>query len=66
MAIDQGHFDEARRLHEEGLALRREVGDMWVVANSLNNLGNLARGQGDTDEAENPLSGESEDRPRIQ
>ena len=32
---------------EEALSLRCEVGDMWTVANSLNNLGNLARDQGD-------------------
>jgi tetratricopeptide (TPR) repeat protein len=33
-------------LHEEGLAIRREVGDRWAVANSLNNLGNVALDQG--------------------
>ena len=51
LPIDQRNYDEARQLLEESLMLRCDVGDMWVVANPLNNLGNLARDQGDYDTA---------------
>ena len=32
---------------EVAVALQREVGDRWAVANALNNLGNVARAQND-------------------
>jgi non-specific serine/threonine protein kinase len=38
-ALDQGDFDEGVRLHTEGLALRRELGDEVGIAGALNNLG---------------------------
>ena len=44
---EQKRYAEARAWQEEALALRREVGDRWAVANSLNNLGNVAMAQGD-------------------
>jgi len=37
----------ARALYEESLAIRRESGDRWSIANSLNNLGLVLRDQGD-------------------
>jgi len=42
LASSQGDFPTARALLEEGLALRRELGDTSGVATSLNNLGNIA------------------------
>lgn len=39
--LDQGEWEEARRVGEEALALRREQGDQLAVAQSLVNLGNL-------------------------
>jgi tetratricopeptide (TPR) repeat protein len=46
-----GDYAEARRLQEQSLALREEVGDRWNLANAQNNLGNIARLQNDHAEA---------------
>src|SRR5579883_61013 len=43
----QGDYAQATVLHEECLALAREVGNKRVVANSLHNLGAVAQEQGD-------------------
>ena len=43
----QGDFPAARALHEESLAIRRELGDRFGIAASLGNLGNVAVNQGD-------------------
>ena len=45
-------MDEAERLHRESLAIRKEIGYREGEAVSLNNLGNIAKTQGDLDEAE--------------
>jgi predicted ATPase/class 3 adenylate cyclase len=50
-AQDQGDYDHARRLTEEGLALRRSFGDRPGVASALNNLALLSSHQGDYTEA---------------
>jgi non-specific serine/threonine protein kinase len=47
LARDQGDYDRAAALHEEGLALRRALGDKLGIAASLNNLGGVAYYQGD-------------------
>jgi predicted ATPase/DNA-binding SARP family transcriptional activator len=47
LAYMQDDYARARALHEESLALRRELGDMRGIAISLNNLGNVAEVQGD-------------------
>jgi tetratricopeptide (TPR) repeat protein len=47
-----GDFDAARSLLEEGLAVRRELGDEVRMASSLSNLGIVAFEQGDLDDAE--------------
>ena len=39
----QGDYAQARMLHEEGLSLRRELGDALGIAASLNSLGNVAK-----------------------
>jgi tetratricopeptide (TPR) repeat protein len=51
LARFQGDTTVARKLHQEGLALRRELGDKSAIANSLNNLGNVALDQQDYTEA---------------
>lgn len=51
LAYSQGDYAEARRLYEESLALRRELGDKQNIAASLNNLAVLAYEQGDYAEA---------------
>jgi tetratricopeptide (TPR) repeat protein len=38
VALSEGHLDEARRLYEEGLTMRRTLGDRRGVASSLNGL----------------------------
>ena len=43
----QGDYAQARVLHEESLAIFRELGDKYGVAHSLNDLGSLARNHGD-------------------
>ena len=39
VAVNQGDYPAARALHEESLAIRRELGDQSGIATSLNNLG---------------------------
>ena len=46
-----GDDPAARALHEEGLAIWRQLGDKWGMATSLNNLGMVARSQGDNPSA---------------
>lgn len=46
LARPQGDYATARALHEECLAIRRELGDQHGIAGSLNNLGLIARYQG--------------------
>ena len=41
----QGRAAEARQQLEEAIALQRQIGDRWSLANALNNLGNVARQQ---------------------
>jgi predicted ATPase/DNA-binding CsgD family transcriptional regulator len=47
LARDASDYDHAVALHEEGLRLRRQVGDEWGIAVLLNNLGVIARDRGD-------------------
>jgi predicted ATPase/transcriptional regulator with XRE-family HTH domain/Tfp pilus assembly protein PilF len=47
LAYSQGDYTRAVALHEESLALRRELGDEWGIAASLNNLAIVACEQGD-------------------
>ncbi|MBI2761497.1 MAG: tetratricopeptide repeat protein [Chloroflexi bacterium] len=47
LAREQGDYDEAIRLLERGLALRRELGGLAGIAGSLNNLGATAGARGD-------------------
>jgi non-specific serine/threonine protein kinase len=47
LAREQGDYSSARSLHEEGLALQRELGNKRGIANSLLNLGSLARKEHD-------------------
>ena len=47
LAYHQGDYPAARALHEESLAIRRELGDRPGVGASLGNLGNVAFNQGD-------------------
>jgi predicted ATPase/class 3 adenylate cyclase len=47
LAHAQGEYAAARSLHEESLAIKRELGDKWGIASSLNNLGIIAQEQGD-------------------
>ena len=42
-----GDYPAARALHEECLAIWRQLGDQWGASASLNNLGMVARSQGD-------------------
>jgi tetratricopeptide (TPR) repeat protein len=51
LARELGQYDEARQLHEESLALSREIGDRLGIAGSLDNLGLVARDEGDFTEA---------------
>jgi tetratricopeptide (TPR) repeat protein len=51
LALDQGRLDKAFSYLQEALALQRQVGDRWMIGNTLNNLGNVARSQGDHDRA---------------
>jgi predicted ATPase/DNA-binding SARP family transcriptional activator len=43
----QGNLDRAQTLFEESLALRRQVGDLARISDTLHNLGYLALGRGD-------------------
>jgi tetratricopeptide (TPR) repeat protein len=47
VAIERGDYGRAVALHEESLALRRELGDKWGIASSLGNLGLVAFERGD-------------------
>jgi transposase/tetratricopeptide (TPR) repeat protein len=47
LAHDLGEYQEARRLHEEGLAIRRRLGDLKGVSASLHNLGTVSVAEGD-------------------
>jgi non-specific serine/threonine protein kinase len=47
LASTQGDFRRARALHEQALAIRRDLGDWRGVAGSLSNLGGVANSQGD-------------------
>ena len=47
MAWQQCDYPSARALHEEGLAIRRKLGDRRGIAASLGNLANVARDQCD-------------------
>jgi tetratricopeptide (TPR) repeat protein len=47
VAMHQRDFASARALHEESLAIKRELGHRQRIAGSLNSLGNLASDQGD-------------------
>ncbi|HLJ78016.1 MAG TPA: tetratricopeptide repeat protein [Acidobacteriaceae bacterium] len=43
----QGDYAAAQALHEESLAISRELGDLQGIANSLNDLGSVARAKSD-------------------
>jgi predicted ATPase len=43
------HAERARALHEEGLAEARALNENWVISFALNNLGEVARTQGQYD-----------------
>ncbi len=47
LSFDQSDYPAARALHEESLAIRRELGDRSGIAASLNNLGSVVHNQGD-------------------
>jgi non-specific serine/threonine protein kinase len=51
LAKDQGDHDEAERLIEQSLALRRRLGDKDTVAGTLTNLGTVVSARGDYDRA---------------
>ncbi len=59
-AREQGRLEEAYALHEEALALFREVRGTPGVADTLNNLAIVARDRGDADRAAE-LAGQSLD-----
>ena len=46
MSLSTRVISTARVLYEESLAIRRQLGDRWGMASSLNNLGNVAHDQG--------------------
>lgn len=47
LAYYQGDYTNARKLHEESLALRKDHPDRRAIASALHNLGNVTYGQGD-------------------
>jgi len=47
IAQDQGNYPEARRLYEESLKLKRELGDKSGIAKTLGQLGKLAEQEKD-------------------
>jgi tetratricopeptide (TPR) repeat protein len=47
VAYSQGEYTTAGTLHEESLAISRELENKWAIAISLNNLGLVAYSQGD-------------------
>jgi len=48
---DKGELDQALKYYEEALAISREIGDQWVVASSLSNLGSIYHDRGELDKA---------------
>ena len=44
-----GHLDKARAYHEEALAEARVINENWLISFALNNLGEVARTQGQFD-----------------
>ena len=61
LARRQGDYPAARALHEESLAIRRQLGDRRGMAASLNNLGNVAVKQGDLASCPGAVRGEPGD-----
>jgi predicted ATPase/DNA-binding CsgD family transcriptional regulator len=51
VAMELGHYENARAALEESLALAREAGDAFRIAHAFNSLGDLARYQGNYAEA---------------
>ena len=51
LAFQQGDYVQAKVIHEQGLALFRELGDKLGIARELNELGEIARHLGDYPEA---------------
>jgi len=51
IAFLQKHHAEARNWFQKSILLNREVGDAWMVALCLNNLGNATRGLRDYESA---------------
>ena len=51
LAESQGDYEQATALHEQALALRRQMGDQLGTTTSLTELGILARLHGDLDRA---------------
>jgi predicted ATPase len=47
LASSQGDYVSTRTLHEEALAIQRELGNRRGIANSLSGLGSVAKDQGD-------------------
>jgi tetratricopeptide (TPR) repeat protein len=60
-----GELDEARRLHEEAIALTRRTGDAWRLQVALNNLGNFYLGSAEFTEAAQVLEEALELSPAI-
>ncbi|HMQ70586.1 MAG TPA: tetratricopeptide repeat protein [Ignavibacteria bacterium] len=48
----QGNYELAGKYSGESLAIRKEIGDKYEIAYSLNNLGNIAYHQGEYEQAE--------------
>lgn len=44
-----GHLEKARTYHEEALAKARSIDENWLISFALNNLGEVARTQGQFD-----------------
>jgi predicted ATPase len=51
VTMELGHYETARAVLEESLALAREAGDAFRIAHAFNSLGDLARYQGNYAEA---------------
>jgi tetratricopeptide (TPR) repeat protein len=51
----EGDYRTAKSLYQEGLTLRRQLGDTWLIAISLIGLGGVARCQGDAELAHDLL-----------
>jgi tetratricopeptide (TPR) repeat protein len=63
--LESGPYDEAQRLAEESLELRRTLGDDWGVANSLNMLSVNALEQGKLEKAKRLVKESIAIRQRI-